>query len=642
MRSLTAELSYCNSILQSLYYTASFRANILKYPQAVYQVDDDLTTPAHVQSDLTRILPPTSPTKSKATFLSSPGESKRKSAGPSTYTAQSSLRQDEQRDSTEAKKRAALLAGPILSLETDHSTKYGLQSTLFSALRDIYEAVGRQKSRTGVISPKRFAEVLRRDNEMYKSPMHQDAHEFLNYLLNVIMECLEDIQRQQEKADAETIPLEVHTDKSRKYETVNEGVDQKQQDDSCVNTKWVQELISGTLLSETKCLTCENSSHRDEPFLDLSIDLEQHSSVTSCLQNFSAPEMLCERNKFHCDKCGGLQEAEKRLKFKRLPKVLAIHLKRFKWMEEAGRLQKLFHRVVYPTHLRLGATTGETKGSEKLYELYAVVIHIGSGPYHGHYVSVIKTQARGWLLFDDELVEPVPEDFVNSFYGDLPGQACAYVLFYQESQFPDTVAGQETRAPVVKPSPKPSIDTAPTPVVDSSVRNPHREVEVSAGGTPIRKLDDRSTQTHATRSENQASSQVRDDTNMEKGETGDVEGAPSAAPQPLMIVPPVEDVKLLEQRTQVSERSESTLSPNSKLELRNGRFRNNPISRVAGGKAIFKMGQKTKHSQSPNESSKSNAIDAEHVGSTPTSPAFGREGRKTHIFGGLRRKGSVL
>ncbi|KAK3364958.1 hypothetical protein B0T24DRAFT_670448 [Lasiosphaeria ovina] len=45
---------------------------------------------------------------------------------------------------------------------------------------------------------------------------------------------------------------------------------------------------------------------------DLSIDLEEHSSVTSCLQNFSAKEMLYERNKFHCDHCGGLQEAESR------------------------------------------------------------------------------------------------------------------------------------------------------------------------------------------------------------------------------------------------------------------------------------------------------------------------------------------
>lgn len=53
-------------------------------------------------------------------------------------------------------------------------------------------------------------------------------------------------------------------------------------------------------------------SSRDETFLDLSIDIEQNSSVTACLRQFSASEMLCQKNKFFCDACCGLQEAEKR------------------------------------------------------------------------------------------------------------------------------------------------------------------------------------------------------------------------------------------------------------------------------------------------------------------------------------------
>jgi len=62
-----------------------------------------------------------------------------------------------------------------------------------------------------------------------------------------------------------------------------------------------------------------------------------------------------------------------------------------------------------------------------------VVVHIGGNAYHGHYVSVIKTQDRGWLLFDDEMVEPVDKHYVRNFFGDKPGMACAYVLFYQET-----------------------------------------------------------------------------------------------------------------------------------------------------------------------------------------------------------------
>jgi len=197
------------------------------------------------------------------------------------------------------------------------------------------------------------------------------------------------------------------------------------------------------LVSETRCLTCETASQRDETFLDLSIDLEEHSSVTSCLSKFSAEEMLCERNKFHCDHCGGLQEAEKRMKVKKLPKVMALHLKRFKYSDDFTKLEKLFHRVVYPYHLRMFNTTDDADDADRLYELYAVVVHIGSNAYHGHYVSIIKTPDRGWLLFDDEMVEPVDKHFVRNFFGDKPGTASAYVLLYQETTFEKVVAEQE-------------------------------------------------------------------------------------------------------------------------------------------------------------------------------------------------------
>ena len=69
------------------------------------------------------------------------------------------------------------------------------------------------------------------------------------------------------------------------------------------STTLVHRLFEGTLTSETRCLTCETVSARDESFLDLSIDIEQNSSVTACLRQFSASEMLCQRNKFFCDAC---------------------------------------------------------------------------------------------------------------------------------------------------------------------------------------------------------------------------------------------------------------------------------------------------------------------------------------------------
>jgi ubiquitin carboxyl-terminal hydrolase 9/13 len=334
------------------------------------------------------------------------------------------IKPEDNKDSPEYKKKAAMAAGPVLAMDFENSKAYGMSESLFTSLKDIFEAIIAHKSRTGVVSPNKFLEILRRENEMFRTPMHQDAHEFLNLLLNEVVENVE------------------HFSKSRVLEgggsdsnglTITSGQEVATSSPNASNTGWVHELFEGTLTSETRCLTCENTSQRDEAFLDLSVDLEQHSSVTSCLRKFSEEEMLCERNKFHCDNCGGLQEAEKRMKIKRLPRILALHLKRFKYTEDLQRLQKLFHRVVYPYYLRLFNTTDDAEDPDRLYELYAVVVHIGGGPYHGHYVSIIKTQDRGWLLFDDEMVEPVDKAYVRNFFGGENVLACAYVLFYQET-----------------------------------------------------------------------------------------------------------------------------------------------------------------------------------------------------------------
>lgn len=91
------------------------------------------------------------------------------------------------------------------------------------------------------------------------------------------------------------------------------------------------------------------------------------------------------------------------MKIKKLPNILAVHLKRFKFQEQLGRFSKLTNRVCFTEHLRLFNTADETPNSERMYELSAIIVHIGSGPHHGHYVAVVKNRNQ-WLLLDDEEV----------------------------------------------------------------------------------------------------------------------------------------------------------------------------------------------------------------------------------------------
>lgn len=363
---------------------------------------------------------------------------------PPTIT-RTTLLKPEDKESQEYKKKQVLIKGPLWALRYDNASNYGMKESLFTCMKDLFEAISMNQERMGIIAPYKFYEIMRSSiHETWGGSQHQDAHEFLNLLLNSVVDT---VQETAGSGDA--------VQRSKSMVKGNGTISTSNQPlikPLSANSRWVHEIFEGTLTSETKCLTCENVSQRDEPFLDLSVDLDAHSSVTACLKRFSQEEMLREKDKFFCDICGGLQEAEKRMKIKRLPKILALHLKRFRYTEDMQRMNKLFHRITYPEQLRLFNTTSDAEDPDRIYELYAVVVHIGAGPYHGHYVSVIKTQERGWLLFDDELVEPVDKSFVMNFFGDRSSLACAYVLFYQETTAEAVKAEQEAegRAAVEK------------------------------------------------------------------------------------------------------------------------------------------------------------------------------------------------
>lgn len=114
--------------------------------------------------------------------------------------------------------------------------------------------------------------------------------------------------------------------------------------------------------------------------------------------------------------------------------ILALHLKRFKYMESQSRHTKLSYRVVFPLELRLFNKTSNSDLDEKLYDLVAVVIHCGSGPNRGHYISIVKSFGF-WLLFDDDIVDKIEASAIEDFYGLTSDTSktseSGYILFYQ-------------------------------------------------------------------------------------------------------------------------------------------------------------------------------------------------------------------
>lgn len=301
------------------------------------------------------------------------------------------------------------------------------EENLLTCLSELFTQINSQKKKTGVIAPKRFVQRVKKQNELFRSYMHQDAHEFLNFLLNELVDILE----KEAKAAKSNSGPQASSEKAVANGSVNGSANGNHKEPIVT---WVHKIFQGTLTNETRCLRCETITARDETFLDLSLDIEQNSSITSCLRNFSSTETLNAEDKFFCDKCCSLQEAQKRMKIKSPPRILALHLKRFKYIEQLGRYKKLSYRVVFPLELKLCNTTDDAPGSEAEYSLFAVVVHVGSGPNHGHYVSLVKSHNH-WLFFDDENVEIIDESIVQTFFGSTQEYSNntdhGYILFYE-------------------------------------------------------------------------------------------------------------------------------------------------------------------------------------------------------------------
>ncbi|XP_067903441.1 ubiquitin carboxyl-terminal hydrolase 12 isoform X2 [Heterodontus francisci] len=167
------------------------------------------------------------------------------------------------------------------------------KENLLTCLSDLFNSIATQKKKVGVIPPKKFISRLRKENELFDNYMQQDAHEFLNYLLNTIADLLQE-EKKQEKQNGKLQNGNVESEENDKTEPT-----------------WVHEIFQGTLTNETRCLNCETVSSKDEDFLDLSVDVEQNTSITHCLRGFSNTETLCSEYKYYCEQCRSKQEAQK-------------------------------------------------------------------------------------------------------------------------------------------------------------------------------------------------------------------------------------------------------------------------------------------------------------------------------------------
>lgn len=156
-------------------------------------------------------------------------------------------------------------------------------------------------------------------------------------------------------------------------------------------------------------------------------------SLKDCLDIFFKKESLDKDNLIFCGDCRSEQEFTTQSFITKLPPILLVSLKRFKYTQRYKT--KLQNDIKFPlTELNL-SSYGEISNMNEEYDLYGVICHDGNLNY-GHYYSyikifgneTIKSQDR-WVLFNDSSTSVSKTEVVESLKSNC------YILIYKKKNF---------------------------------------------------------------------------------------------------------------------------------------------------------------------------------------------------------------
>ncbi|KAG5682111.1 hypothetical protein PVAND_011490 [Polypedilum vanderplanki] len=292
---------------------------------------------------------------------------------------------------------------------------------LRKVLVDLNSGIENNKS---AVSPECLFLCVWKVAPLFRGYHQHDAHEFLRYMLD-----------------------RLHTELQSVSGAISQtATNSKMKNFVCPTTakkgsSFVTSIFGGTLLSEVKCLICGGTSKKHDPFLDLSLDIPEkyynvidetsdnkkpECHISDCLSSFVAVEELTETELYYCSNCKKKQKSTKRFWIRRLPNVLCLHIKRFRW--NSYYRTKIDLQIKFPIQaldltkfvLNNGPETRRSN-SNSIYDLAAVIVHHGSGTSNGHYTAYANTNGS-WLHFNDSSVKEVTEQVVAN--------CKPYILFY--------------------------------------------------------------------------------------------------------------------------------------------------------------------------------------------------------------------
>ena len=235
-----------------------------------------------------------------------------------------------------------------------------------------------------VHNPKGFKSALCRVAPHFRGYEQHDAQELLVFLLDGLHEDLNRVSKKPyvEDAECDGRPEEVVAAESWKgYLLRNKSI--------------VVDLFQGQLRSTLECCHCGYKRVKFDPFMYLSLPVpegkarREPATLDDCLREFAKEEMLTGDEQWRCSKCKDFRDAKKKFDIWKVPPVLIVHLKRFKYLP-TGERRKVRTFVDFPGgNWSLRNHVKSPQREKPIYDLFAVSNHHG-GFGSGHYTAFCK------------------------------------------------------------------------------------------------------------------------------------------------------------------------------------------------------------------------------------------------------------
>ena len=277
-------------------------------------------------------------------------------------------------------------------------------------------------------SPNSFKEVLSKENPLFAGIQANDSKDLINFLIERFHQELNVVNINQD--DLSQIPANQMNELSMLNAFV---IDFRQKFNSPISN-----FFYGILETRSQCQGCKIMKFNFQLYSFLEFPLEQVNiffnnkmgkplysqngknsdiNLYECFEYNRKIDLMNGENQMFCDQCNKLCDATYTTLIYSGPNYLIINLNRGK-----GAVYEC--KVIFPEQLNILNYVTFTQGIT-VYELYAVICHLGPSSMSGHFVAYCKNSIdHKWYLYNDAFVSLCTKS--QQYNDGMP-----YILFYK-------------------------------------------------------------------------------------------------------------------------------------------------------------------------------------------------------------------